>query len=888
MDDLIAATRTIEAEDTTRTLALTLSQEFAAAIHPPPQHEKKVDLNDIGMEHSRKIMNTTMQENDENQMQRHISFCRQGTPFRVHPRSNQGMQKQLQQAEQQQQPNGGLRITAPARLFTIQQNQYMNDETSLTPPKYGYSYSDRALAAQERRMLRRQMHAREEATFYDAQQAAKEFQQYREIATQSNTAARIRAYRSLCGYEESAGRASVASAPLSNAPPRKGCLIRNSTATLPSSPSVIRPALENAVNVSISSDNLQAPTTVDGYSTPTSSPDQPSNASNSKIKRSIDDLALAAATFSKRRVRFAPLSAAEFDADAPAHTLTPLPPKQAAQLELQINSRKHLAEEAQKVVQQQRQLAFDPDLHQTTLENAAILSPWEGFDHDDDNWQHAKRQKRRSSGQFAPSPGGQSLLDDDNSDEEEDVYDSDDEMNQVTCGLTEHTAYCSSENQFDFVSHNDSLSLDAHQAHMSMGFATHLPLGQTPSVAWRSLLTDPGNMEVFDMPDMDVWNDLALLASHLQPPHDQDSWVSSFAEHSPILRVWELSLQAVLASSTQKDHAMSPSDKFRLDTEFAMEEPCFQESCVKSAELNWEMCEMQALELLVTNLRAEKEELNRTLVRLDKLETLTEQCMSMLPCELRCQLLDVRTKRVEALEQALANEDERGHMLASHLHAMHAFLTTYQFSLGAKATMMLAPCEVGEDETGDIIYFSSPIQNLYIRLYRTFDEQNYRIQAIDNNRDDDTRQYDIDCKHKVADFYRWNLEAIIAVAQDRDYCDGDNVLELATTINRLRLATLDLMCVYHYYAVAILHPEHSWLVIVDIELPNRRRLHVFYDMNTTRCLTWCLPSLVQVIQSDGLAMLEPPPMALYAMNVTGVIACRFILAQLCHAFSAEA
>jgi hypothetical protein len=179
---------------------LTLSREFSEAVYP--HHDRRESTLPQYTDGSSAPANNE----NHNPIVRSSSTWRQATPFRSNHRSTQESREHEQPplASAKADTSTGLRITAPARLFTIQSNPYTANETnkatSICP--YQHEYSDRAIAAQERRQLRRQLHAQEEAAFYDAQQAKQEFDEYRKIAAQSDVLTRIQAYRVLCGYDE--------------------------------------------------------------------------------------------------------------------------------------------------------------------------------------------------------------------------------------------------------------------------------------------------------------------------------------------------------------------------------------------------------------------------------------------------------------------------------------------------------------------------------------------------------------------------------------------------------------------------------------------------------------------------------------------------------------
>lgn len=194
---------------------------------------------------------------------------------------------------------------------------------------------------------------------------------------------------------------------------------------------------ENSANKGSRGEHRDA---LDGFTTPRSSPDAASGAAHKPRKRSL------APTLREKRVRFAPLSAAEFDADEPTHLLTPLPPKQAAQLEQQITNKSLLAASSSSTSSSMlRQMPYDPELHRQTLENDAILRQWEPHlddgapeqddEGDDDNegqgcgsrrLSHRDRRRRRSSERFTLGLGRRSLLDGD--EDEGGSFDDDDPM----------------------------------------------------------------------------------------------------------------------------------------------------------------------------------------------------------------------------------------------------------------------------------------------------------------------------------------------------------------------------------------------------------------------------------------------------------------------------
>lgn len=178
-----------EAEQTTQDLRLNFSHELAEAMRPLSTRESESTAQHVHQ-------NNELWESDVGNL-----LSRQGTPFRPSHRPQND-----QQDMQPGQDNGQLRITAPARLFTVHESPYTQrqerlDETD-SSVDYQHHYSQRALAAQERRRRRRQQYAEEESVFYDAEEASLEFDQYRQIAMQSSPTQRIREYRKLCGYSE--------------------------------------------------------------------------------------------------------------------------------------------------------------------------------------------------------------------------------------------------------------------------------------------------------------------------------------------------------------------------------------------------------------------------------------------------------------------------------------------------------------------------------------------------------------------------------------------------------------------------------------------------------------------------------------------------------------
>ena len=181
-----------DSEDATQTLALTGSQAFSAAVNPQFDDDK-----DAEAERQHNTRRALASDNRENHFIPLQSSWRNGTPFRIN-------QQQPPTGERTPPPEG-LRITAPARLFTIQESTppFGNDENNYPLSPYQHQYSERALAAIGRRQLRRLKHAQEEAAFYDPSEASMEFDQYRKIASKANILARIQAYRELCGYDES-------------------------------------------------------------------------------------------------------------------------------------------------------------------------------------------------------------------------------------------------------------------------------------------------------------------------------------------------------------------------------------------------------------------------------------------------------------------------------------------------------------------------------------------------------------------------------------------------------------------------------------------------------------------------------------------------------------
>jgi hypothetical protein len=217
----------IDSEDTTQTLALTESQAFSEAVHPHYDDDLASSAEDDDNSHPNDLGATIFHDSNNNNGQQRPPW-RHGTPFRVHHRSSQGHDSSSSRVEPSTPSDHGLRITAPARLFYTQEATEApgNDENHQPASPYQHQYSERALAAQERRQLRRQRHAREEAAFYDAQEAIKEFEQYRKISSQEDVSARIQAYRALCGYDETVAAKNVTPL-IKRRLPKKGWYVAN-------------------------------------------------------------------------------------------------------------------------------------------------------------------------------------------------------------------------------------------------------------------------------------------------------------------------------------------------------------------------------------------------------------------------------------------------------------------------------------------------------------------------------------------------------------------------------------------------------------------------------------------------------------------------------------